>query len=79
MIHGIVTRIDNIQFFREKLTDPDRLPQFAVVPPYHSVSRHGTDGFPLYALSSRELIMFETRLAPLLVGLEDFRKRLAQP
>jgi hypothetical protein len=75
--HGIVVRINNLDYYRKNLSNKDEQPfQFAVVPPYHMVRSHDDDGFPLYAYTSAELATLLKKMVSLLDRLNQYRKSL---
>lgn len=75
--HGIVFPIHNLEFFKTKFSsDVGDEAQYALIPPYYLVKKHGTDGFPVYAYTSAELLALESRLHTLSDKIGDFRRAL---
>lgn len=75
--HGVVLDITKITFFRKYLKNKDsKVPQFAVLAPYHSAHRHASDGLPRYAYTSSSLATLEKRMGHLFVRLQDYEYAL---
>lgn len=61
--HGVVSRADHVQWFREHLEVEVRSrPNYMVLPPFHWKAKRGPDGFPSFAYTSRELLELGERL-----------------
>jgi hypothetical protein len=78
VIHGIVLRINNLDYYQQFLTGKSSEPhQYAVIPPYHMARGHGGDGFPLYGYNEAMIIYLLQKMWNLHGRLDAFRKSLS--
>jgi hypothetical protein len=77
--HGIVHQVSGLTFFRQRTTLPDYRVQYAVIPPYHVMKRHHTNGVPKYMYGSAEMAILEQRLITLNLAIWDFLQEIDPP
>lgn len=78
MAHGIVFRVDEITYFRQRIK-PNRRDRMhlAVIPPLYAHRWH-TTGFPDFAYTSEEISRLLIRLEALRETVRKYRKRLPE-
>ena len=75
--HGIVFQLQHLAFFRKNMDTSVRGKiQFGLIPPYHTLRKHGPDGFPLYAYTSTHLLKLEEVMRWLELDLASYRRQL---
>ena len=75
--HGIVFQLQRLTFFRQSVdADVRGKFQYGLVPPYHTLRKHGPDGLPLYAYASTHLLEFEEAMAWLEIDLANYRRQI---
>ena len=50
--------------------------QYGLIPPYHTLKKHGEDGIPLYAYTSTQLLKFEESMSWVEIELANFRRQI---
>jgi hypothetical protein len=74
--HGILFRVDQIMFFRMRISPKHRNREhFAIIPPLYAHRWHST-GFPDFAYTSDEISLLVVHLEGLLETIRKYRKTL---
>ena len=79
VIHGIVLPINNLDYYKQYLTERSlEPPQYAVIPPYYMVRGYGVDGFPLYGYNEAMIIDLLQKMWNIHERLNAFRESLVK-